>query len=325
MRDRNVSPRRAATRTIDRAPTPSAPDLLRRSPAALGLGVLVSFLSSCASSSLDETSPRPAVDPRPEEATGAEGGDAAAEMARKLNNPLSNIRALMIDNAVGFDTGNTDDTSYAFQVQPVYAIDFPERGFTLLPRAVIPIVGLEPGTKIPPISEPVPGNDPVWGLGDSILQLFYAPHVESDWKWGIGPQFSFATATDPALKGPDWGAGLAGVVTGGLTSELSFSGIVGNMWSFDGDFSTGLLHPILVYTVASLPGAYLAYNAPSTANWKATGGNVWTVPLGLTLGRTFDMGGGHGFDCSIGPYYNVARPDGAADWVVRFSANWLFP
>ena len=56
--------------------------------------------------------------------------DAAAEMQRKLQNPLANIAAIMTDNVIGFDSGSTGDTSFGFQIQPVYAIDMPDLGFT---------------------------------------------------------------------------------------------------------------------------------------------------------------------------------------------------
>jgi hypothetical protein len=99
--------------------------------------------------------------------------DAAAEMARKLQNPLANIKAIMTDNAIGFDAGEDEGTSYGFQIQPVYAIDMPDKGFTFIPRAVIPVLGLEPGTRVPPIGidgNPSPANgDSVWGLGDSLV------------------------------------------------------------------------------------------------------------------------------------------------------------
>jgi hypothetical protein len=36
------------------------------------------------------------------------------------------------------------------------------------------------------------------------------------------------------------------------------------------------------------------------------------------------MGGGHGFDVMLGPYYNVVRPDGAAGWQIHFGINWVF-
>jgi len=37
------------------------------------------------------------------------------------------------------------------------------------------------------------------------------------------------------------------------------------------------------------------------------------------------MGGGHGFDLMVGPYYNVVRPDGGAKWQLRFAFSWIFP
>ena len=115
-------------------------------------------------------------------------------MARKLQNPLANIKALMTDNTIGFDTGTDGGTSFGFQLQPIYAIDFPDKGYTLIPRAVIPIMGLEPGTDVPIVGDPTaPGSSRVWGLGDTVLQVFYAPHSDAKWKWGAGPQVSLRT------------------------------------------------------------------------------------------------------------------------------------
>ena len=255
--------------------------------------------------------------------------DAAAEMARKMQNPLANIKAIMTDNAIGLDTGEDEGTSYGFQIQPVYAIDMPDKGFTFIPRAVIPILGLEPGTNIPPVGidgEPSPtGGGSVWGVGDSLVQFFFAPYTDSEWKWGVGPQISLATHTKSELRGSDWGAGVSGVVTGNITEDLSFAGILGNQWSFNGDFNTATIQPMLFYNIPGVSGAYLGYNAAISADWNADSDDRWTVPLGLTVGRTFDMGDGHGLDMMIGPYYNVVRPDGAAKWSLRFGVSWLFP
>ena len=252
-----------------------------------------------------------------------------AAMARKLQNPLANIKAVMTDNSIAFNTGDDEGTSYGFQIQPVYAVNFEEQGFTFIPRAVFPIMGLEPGTKTRFTGEdgrPISGgSDPTWGIGDTMLQFFFAPHSDAGWKWGVGPQFSLATHTDDALRGPDWGAGIAGVVTGNITENISFSGIIGNHWSFDGAFNSATFQPMMFYNVETIPGMYVGYNAVITADWNADSSNQWTVPVGLSVGRTLDMGSGHGLDLSIGPYYNVARPDGAADWALRFGISWLFP
>jgi hypothetical protein len=251
--------------------------------------------------------------------------DAAAEMQKKLQNPLANIKALMTDNVIGFDTGNTDDTSFGFSIQPVYAIEYPDKGYTLIPRAVMPIIGLEPGTDAPIIGQPNPAEtESVWGLGDTIVQLFYAPHTKAAWKWGIGPQVSLPTATRDQLEGPQWGLGVAGVVTGEFTEKLSFAGILGNHWGNSGKFNTMTIQPMFFYSLPT-PGTALAYNAVISADWEANSENRWTVPLGLSYNKTWDMGDGHAFDFMIGPYFNIVRPDGAAKWQLRFGINWLFP
>ena len=253
--------------------------------------------------------------------------DAAAEMSKKLQNPLANIKAIMTDNTIGFNTGTTNDTSYNFQIQPVYAIDFEKQGFTFIPRGVIPIIGIEPGTDLPILetSGPPFGTGSTWGLGDSIFQGFFAPHIDSAVKWGLGPQISLPTATNSRLEGPGWGAGLSGVITGSISENISFAGIVGNHWGFDGNFSVMSVQPMVFYNIEAVPGMSIAYNATIAADWNARSSNRWTVPLGFSLGRTFDMGDGHGLDVSGGPYYNVVRPNGAADWSFRFGLTWIFP
>lgn len=257
-------------------------------------------------------------------ASAEEAGSAAAEMMKKLQNPLANIKAIMTDNVIGFETGNDDGTSFSFQLQGVYAVDFPDKGFTLVPRAILPIMGLEPGTDQPWVGQPDPtATQSVWGLSDTMLQLFVAPHTEGSWKWGAGPQISLPTATKEQLEGPQWGAGVVGVLVGNFTEKLSFAGILGNQWGNSGDFNSMILQPMFFYTVGA--GKAIAYNAVISADWKANSDDRWTVPLGLSWNQTIDVGGGHGFDYLIGPYWNVERPEGAARWEIRFGINWLFP
>lgn len=257
--------------------------------------------------------------------TSVHAEDGAAEMAKKLQNPLANIHAIMTDNTIGFNSGNEGGVSYNFQLQPVYAIDFEDKGFTFIPRAVIPLLGIEPGTDYPILKADGTAQQNRWGLGDSILQTFIAPHTKSKIKWGVGPQFSIPTHTHNDLAGPGWGMGFAGIVTTDITTNISFAGIVGNHWSFDGEFSSMSLQPMFYYNVAAVPGLAIAYNATIAADWKAPSSDRWTVPLGITLSRTYDLGNGNGLEVSGGPYYNVARPDGASDWMFRFGVNFLLP
>ena len=69
----------------------------------------------------------------------------------------------------------------------------------------------------------------------------------------------------------------------------------------------------------------MAYNASITADWKADSSNTWTIPLGIYAGKMFDLGNGYGVEVGAGPYWNVEKPEGAADWFLKFQVNFLFP
>ena len=259
-------------------------------------------------------------------APAARAQDDAAEMARMLQDPLATISALMTDNDILFGTGSGDSTSYSFQIQPIYALDFPDAGFTFLPRGIIPISGVAPAADLPLLGDPASsGGSMTWGLGDIVTQFFFSPKTTASWKFGLGPQLSWKTRTNANLGGPGWGAGPSFVLVGNITEQFSFAGIVGNMWSYDGSFNTMLLQPMFFYNFRSIPGLWVGYNAAITADWKATSGNSWTVPVGLSVGKTWAAGGGHGFELLLGAYYHAVRPTGGADWSLKFGLNWVIP
>ena len=259
------------------------------------------------------------------EEQGDGSGGGAAEMARKLQDPLANIKALMTDNDINFNTGtDEDEVSYGFQLQPVYAIPFEKQGFNLVNRGVIPILGITPGGQKSILGEPLPaGGSRTWGLSDSLLQFFFSPRTDDPWKWGVGPMVSLKTRTDRDLAGPGWGAGPIAVLVGDLSENISTAFIGGHLWGEENGFSTSMLQPMVFY---NLPNAWnIHYNNMITYNWDADSGNRWTVPLGLGVGKMIALESGHGLEFFAGPYYNVARPDGAADWTIKFGINWLLP
>ena len=254
--------------------------------------------------------------------------DSLEDLARKAQDPLADITAIMTDNTIGFNQGPGDDTGYGFQLQPVKSFDTPY-GFRLIPRAIIPIVGAPNGSDFIFLGDlggpaaAVPTNTTTtWGLSDTMVQMFVAPETDSSVKFGIGPQVSLSTHTDSKLKGPGWGAGVAAVVFGGV-GNLSLGSVVGQHWGSDGNFSTLTIQPIVLYNFEQLPGVYLGYNNTISANWKQSGKNVWTVPLGLTVGKILAIGDGSALDLSIGGYNVIARPDGAPDWQLKFGISLL--
>jgi hypothetical protein len=109
-----------------------------------------------------------------------------------LQDPLANMSAVMTDNTASFKSGpDHDDEAYEFNIQPVYSLNFAEQDFTLIARAMIPVVGVKPGTDLPRLSDDLalePGQDKgrQWGLSDIVTQFFYTPMGQEGWKWGAG-------------------------------------------------------------------------------------------------------------------------------------------
>jgi hypothetical protein len=252
----------------------------------------------------------------------AQSDEELAEFARKAQDPLGDIKAVMTDNTIAFDGGPNEDTSYAFQIQPVYSLDT-TGDWNMLLRGIIPVAGLDPGVVSPPIGpEPRPPNGSTWGISDAIVQMFFSPKTDGTWKWGIGPQVSLNTATSDRVAGPGWGYGVAGVVFGGVGNFAL--GVVAMYHLGESDFEVGTIQPIVMYNFPSKPGVYLGYNNAINFNPKATSGNKWQVPLGLTFGRTLMLKNGDGLDLSIGAYDLAKGVDGGHDAQLKFGISYFF-
>lgn len=252
----------------------------------------------------------------------AQDADALAEMARKAQDPLGNVQALMTDNTIAFDAGPDDDTSYGFQLQPVYAIPN-NSNWNMIARGIVPIMGFEPGVVIPPIGpEPRPPSGSDWGIGDSFFQFFFAPKSDSAWKWGVGPQVSLKTRSSSRQAGPGWGGGLAGVLFGSV-GDWALGAIMMQHWGED-SFSVGTLQLTGIYNLPNSPGTYIGYNNALTFNWEGTSGNKVTIPLGATVGKTLLLGNGDGLDLSAGVYGLVEKPENAPSWQLKLGISYFF-
>jgi len=106
-----------------------------------------------------------------------------------------------------------------------------------------------------------------------------------------------------------------------------FGALVNNVWSLSGSeqggsYNNGLIQPCINYNMKE--GLYLTSSPVLTVNWKATGSQRWTVPLGGGVGKIFHLGA-LPVNTSIAAYYNVAKPDYAANWQLRLQVQLMFP
>jgi hypothetical protein len=112
-----------------------------------------------------------------------------------------------------------------------------------------------------------------------------------------------------------------------MTGHWVVGALANNIWSYAGDDDRSNVNQFLLqyFINYNLPdGWYLTSSPVITANWEAESGNRWTVPFGGGLGRLFRI---HKLpvNTQLQAFYNVERPDSAANWSLRFQFQFLFP
>lgn len=236
--------------------------------------------------------------------------DAACQAARKAQDPLAPVTAVITDNSITYDSNGGNRTAN-YQVQPVYSITFGDAGHMIL-RGILNY------NEIPT------GSGDISGFGDSILQAFWVPNDRiGSLRYGFGPQFSIDTADNPALGALGDGFGL-GAVAFGFTGDLSYGGVLGHIWG-ENDVEITTLQPIVFYNTELLGGSYIGYSNTIVYNSGAPSGSRWTIPIGLTVGKTFLQANGGAIDFNLGLYHLADAPVGANETQFKFGLSYFFP
>jgi hypothetical protein len=251
----------------------------------------------------------------------AQDGDPAAELAKKLANPIAALISLPLQYNFDTDYGvNDDGTKQYINVQPVIPFSISEN-WNVISRTIIPLID----------QQDIPLGTDKSGLGDVVQSLFFSPKAPSRWGnviWGVGPVALIPTATDEVLGGEKWGAGPTAVAlkqTGPWTV-----GFLGNhLWSFAGedersDVNATFLQPFMGYITKTK--TTLSMNTETTYNWDAKDSDqAWSVPVNVLVAQMFKIGD-QIMQFQIGPRYWIESPDaGPEGWGVRAQLTLLFP
>jgi len=249
--------------------------------------------------------------------------DNAAELAKKLQNPIASLISVPIQNNFDFGAGpNGDGFQYLVRIQPVIPVSL-SKDWNLISRTILPVIYQE---KIIPETHNgmVDYNASQSGLGDTIQNLFFSPAkpMFGGWIWGAGPVFQLPTATDRLLGQGQWCAGPTAVV---LKQEHGFTlgMLVNQFWSFAGwgDKSVNytFLQPFLSYTLKT--HTTFAVNTESVYNWEDP---QWTVPVNLSVKQLVKIGK-QPVQFEFGGRYYAEKPDNGPEWGLRFTVTFLFP
>jgi hypothetical protein len=260
-----------------------------------------------------------AQDETKQSTTQAQGG---GDLAAKTQNPVGAMYSLPFKFTL--DSGASDGEVFVLNIQPVIPVTV--GNWNLINRVIVPLIDTPGGVSgTPEIPNPV-GDDGATGLGDINYSVYVSPAEPGKVIWGIGPSLMMDTATEDELGSGKWSAGPTAVVL--IQPKPWTIGLLGRqLWDFAGDsdrknFNQLLLEPFINYNLDN--GWYLISDMILTANWEADSSNTWTIPLGGGAGKMFAIGN-QKMNTKLEAYYNVVKPDGAPDWSMSWTLQFLFP
>ncbi len=247
--------------------------------------------------------------------------ETGPSLQEQSQNPIASLISVPFEVDFNFNAGAFDNTQTVFVTQPVYPLELNSE-WNLITRPIIPFVD-KPRL--------FPGDTQEFGLADMQTQFYFVPAATvptalGDLTWGVGPTFQFPTATDSSLGSEKWAAG-PGAVVFFARSPWNYGFLINNIWSFAGDNSRPdvnvmTIQPFINYNIGD--GWSVGGGPIITANWEATSGNKWTVPVGGGFDKLFKLGN-QPVKGTVKAYYNVVRPDGGPEWQLQLKLTWLFP
>jgi hypothetical protein len=251
-------------------------------------------------------------------------GQSKEELAKAAQNPVAAMISLPFQlNATcnyGVDSLQKRDTQYVINIQPVIPITL-NKDWNLITRTIVPVT-----------SQPNPVEDvsPVGGIANIQETLFFSPAKPGKILWGAGPVFQFPTATSKMLGSPKWSGGPAFVVLA-MPGHWLVGFLAQNVWSFAGPQNAPRVNQFLLQYFVSYNfkgGWYVGSSPINTADWtQPQSKDVWTVPLGMCLGKIVRIGR-QPVNVQLAYYYNVMRPTGSVPsgpYTIRFQLQFLFP
>jgi len=250
-------------------------------------------------------------------ATSAVGQDTdeAAELAKKLQNPVAALISVPFQNNFEWGGGpHSKGFKYTLNFQPVIPISLTE-DWNLISRTIVPVI--EQDDVVPDSSQA--------GLGDILQSAFFSPKAPGPGGiiWGVGPAFLLPTSTEDYLGAQKFAIGPTAVALK-QTSGWTFGMLANHLVSTGGTHSTSdvnatFLQPFVSYTTKMY--TTFAVNTESTYDWE---NGQWTVPVNASVAQLLKLGG-QPMQFQIGPKLYVEGPTGAPDWGIRFAYILLFP
>lgn len=239
--------------------------------------------------------------------------DEAAELAKKLANPIASLISVPFQNNTFYGIGSLKGTQNVLNVQPVVPIKLTEN-LNLITRYIIPIV-----TQYNVTGEGASQS----GLGDATLSAFFSPSkTKNGVTWGAGPAFLVPIATNSYLGTGKFGIGPTAVILK-QANGFTYGALANQSWSVAGQSDVSAVSQLFVqpfFTYNWKSGAGIGVVGSITQNWETkTNNTTITVPFsGITkFGKQI-------IQLAVGPQFPVTgNPIASFGW--RAQLTLIFP
>jgi hypothetical protein len=207
------------------------------------------------------------------------------EVNKQLTNPVSSFWSITMQFNNYYLANH--QWNYNMNFQPVLPVSL-TKDWNLITR---PVATLYNSVPVPVQGDPNKAFNQTTAFGDTILLEMLSPAHSGPWLIGVGPTFIFPTATSLWTGQGRWQAG-PGAVVGYLSKEF-IVGLFPQWWWSIGSANRANtaqmnLQPFAAWFFGE--GWSVGYSGNILADFLAPAKEVWTVPLGLSLGKVVKLG-----------------------------------
>ncbi len=241
--------------------------------------------------------------------------DDAAEIAKKLANPIGALISVPFQNNMDVAVGDYNGSRNTLNFQPIVPFSLNAK-YSLITRYIVPVI-----TQYDITGEGIKQT----GLGDALVSGWISNAVvKNGFVWGLGAAFLVPTATDDLLGTKKFGIGPTAIALK-QTKGWTFGILFNQIWSVAGDADRSdvnqmYLQPFITHNWKS--GTGLTVNSETTLNWEANTTNAY---INIMAGGLLKFGK-QLVQFQIGPRIQVVAPEGSkSPFGVRTAAIFVFP